>query len=47
MPMIIDYIDDIAKRTKRPALFLTFQNIQRKNMSDSEIEEMEIDWKRP
>ena len=43
MPMIIDYIDDIAKRTKRPALFLTFQNIPRKNMSDSEIEEMEID----
>lgn len=43
MPMIIDYIDDIAKRTKRPALFLTFQNIPRKNMSDTEIEEMEID----
>ncbi len=41
--MIIDYIDDIAKRTERPALFLTFQTIPRKNISDTEIEEMEID----
>ena len=43
MPMLIDYIDDIAKRTEHPALFLTFQNILRKKMNDSEVEEMEID----